>query len=54
MSQHSKRNFKNIVLANTILTLVGFGLSFPLNAMTIDCYGADMVDYGIYETDFHK
>jgi len=54
MSQHSKPNFKNIVLTNTLITLVVFGLLFPLNAMAIDCYGADMVDYGIYETDFHK
>ena len=27
---------------------------FPMNAMAIDCYGAEMVDYGIYETDFVK
>jgi len=54
MSQHSKVNFKNIVLTSTIITLLFLGLTCPMNAMAVDCYGADVVDYGIYETDFVK
>ncbi len=54
MSQHSTLKLKDIILTNTIITLIFFGLMFPMNAMAIDAYGADVVDYGIYETDFIK
>jgi hypothetical protein len=54
MSQHSTLNLKDIIQTNTIITLIFFGLMFPMNAMAMDTYGADVVDYGIYETDFIK
>ena len=54
MSQHTTLELKDIILTNTIITLIFFGLMFPMNAMAMDAYGADVVDYGIYETDFIK
>ena len=52
MSQHTTLKLKDIILTNTIIILIFLGLMFPMNAMAIDVYGADVVDYGIYETDF--
>ena len=53
MSCHKIVDLKNAVLANTFLALVFFGLMFPVTpAVAFDCYGIDVVDYGIYETDF--
>ena len=52
MSQHTTLELKDIILTNTIITLIFFGFMFPMNAMAMDDYGVDVVDYGIYETDF--
>ena len=54
MSQHTTLELKDIILTNTIITLIFFGFMFPMNAMAMDDYGVDVVDYGIYETDFFK
>lgn len=54
MSQHTTLKLKDISLTNAIITLIFFGLMFPMNAMASDTYSADVVDYGIYETDFFR
>ena len=54
MSQHSTLNIKNLFLTNALITLMVLGLICPLNAMAVDCYGVDLVDYGVYAADFLK
>ena len=54
MSQHSTLNIKSLFLTNTFITLIVLGLICPINAMAVDCYGVDLVDYGVYAADFMK
>jgi len=54
MNRHQIIDLKNIPLIAAFMAFLVFGLTFPTMAAGFDCCGVDVVDYGIYKTDFIK
>ena len=54
MSQRTRESLKNIIVTSTVIGFAILGLRSSINAEAVDGYSVEVIDYGIYETEFMK